>query len=216
MTVSERGRCRPEFEVLSAWLDVATKGLSDRSKARVREEISAHFHDAVEQDKLTGVSEGVAAKHAIESLGSPKAARRALRRTYLTRHQESMLRQYGEPSWFVSIGFGFLSMVLIWQTVIISPRWTEPGWRLRIIAAIGMVLALSILALINPRIYRRGAHRTAFVTGASANFLWWSCVAIAITGRFVAVLWLFALVPLVIRFYAPLVRKLHNPPPQLG
>ena len=216
MTVPESLRCRPEFEVLSAWLEVATKGLSDAAKVRVREEISAHFHDALEQDQLTGVSEEVAAKHALESLGSAKAARRALRRTYLTKHQESMLRQYGEPSHVVSVGFALLSTAIIWETVLLEPRWTQPGWRLRIVAALGMVLALSILALINPRIYRRGAHRTAFVTGACANFLWWSCVAIALTGRLITVLWLAALVPIAIRFYAPLARKLHNRPPQLA
>lgn len=205
-----------EREILSAWLEVATKGLANGSKARVVEEISVHFHDAVERARRSGLDDNAAVACAVEALGSAREARRANRRTYLTKRQESMLRQYGEPSPVVSVGFGFLSAAVIWQAVLISPRWTEPHHPLRVAAAIGMALALIILTRINPRIYRRGSQRTAFVAGVSANFLWWSCVAIAVTGRFATAFWLAALVPVAIASYAPLARKLHDRPPQLA
>lgn len=96
--------------------------------------------------------------------------------------------------------------------MLIEPRWTEPEWPLRITAGIGMVLALSVHTLIDPRIYRRGDHRTAFVTGACASFLWWSCVVIAVTGKLAALWWLPPLALFAIASYTPLVRKIHNHP----
>jgi len=212
MTFADERRHGRELEYLRPWLQVATRGLSDESRERVRTEITAHFHDAVEPGLRAGFTEDSAAAKAVESLGSAKAARRAFRRTYLTRRQEAVLKQYGEPARLVSAGFGLLTTMVIWQAVLIEPRWTEPEWPLRIIAGIGMALALGILALVNPRIYRRGGHRTAFVAGVGANFLWWSCLAVAITGKFATVWWLSPLVLFAIASYTPLVRKLHNQP----
>lgn len=205
---------RPEDGYLSPWLSIATRGLSDESTARVREEITAHFLDAVDGGRRAGLSEDAAGKWAIESLGDPTTARRAFRRTYLSKRQQAVLDQYGKPSRVVSAGFVLLTSIVIWQSVLIEPRWSEPEWPLRIAAALGMAASLVVLTLLNPRMYRRGSHRKAFVAGIVANLLWWSCLLIAVTGQITAAWWLPLAAAATIAYNTPLVRKLRNHPLQ--
>lgn len=113
MSFPDRHPLRLEYARVSSWLATATKGLSDESKARVHDEIIAHFHDALDEGMRAGLTEEQAVEQAVTSLGSPKAARRAFRRTHLTRHQEATLKQYGEPVRLVSAGFGFLTTMVI-------------------------------------------------------------------------------------------------------
>ena len=81
----------PEYKHLFAWLQVATKSLSDESRARIREEITDHFHEAIVEGLRAGLTEDAAAQQAVEGLGNPKAARRAFGRTYLTRWQANIV-----------------------------------------------------------------------------------------------------------------------------
>jgi len=59
-----------EYKYLSRWLSIATKGLSDESKARVHDEVTVHFHDAICERMRLGLSEDIATEQAVERLGS--------------------------------------------------------------------------------------------------------------------------------------------------
>ena len=69
MTFADERRHGRELKYLRPWLQVATRGLSDESQERVRKEITAHFHDAVEPGLRAGFTEDSAAEKAVESLG---------------------------------------------------------------------------------------------------------------------------------------------------
>jgi hypothetical protein len=200
----------PASKYLSAWLQVATKGLCDDAKARIYDEISAHFQDALEQGVRAGLAEDVAGHRAVDSLGSPRNARRAFRRAHLTKSQQATIAQYSAPRRLVSVGFTLMTLVVLWQSVLIRSRWVAPDRGFRVVAAVGMVIALVALVSLVPRWFRHGNPSIAFLAGATANLTWWSCALIALTGTLTSVTWLFPIFALAPVSYAPLVRKLRN------
>jgi hypothetical protein len=84
--------------LLRGWLDTATKWLCDEAHARVSREITDHFVATVENKVATGLARDSAEREALEALGPPRAARRALCRSNITR-QEAQLLQFiqGKP-----------------------------------------------------------------------------------------------------------------------
>ncbi len=78
----------PIHPVLETWLSQATKGLAERVKPRLTEEIAAHYIEAYEEAIGQGLPPGEACGHALLSLGPPHKARRTFRRAYLTAFEE--------------------------------------------------------------------------------------------------------------------------------
>jgi hypothetical protein len=172
MTPPGRPRHWLEYKYLLAWLQVATKGLSDESRARVREEITDHFHQAVDDGLRAGLTEDRAAEQAVTSLGSPKAARRAFRRTYLTRYQAKIVRDLVEPATRVLFLYAYMVAAAAFLTVLF-PRPTGPGWYIRAGMVTLIAVAAVILATAVPRLYRRGQQRAAIALGAGVSGLLW-------------------------------------------
>lgn len=88
---------------LTAWLETATKGLCEDAVERAAGEVTSHYADAVQEAREKGMSEAESSSLALESLGSPKKANRAFKRTYLTqagnRQLEALLRPVSKSWW---------------------------------------------------------------------------------------------------------------------
>ena len=130
MKLPEGPRHWHEYKYLFAWLKVATKGLSDESRARVRQEIADHFHEAIAEGMRAGLTEDRAGEQAVASLGSPKAARRAFRRTYLTRYQTKIVHDLVEPTKRILFLYAYMVSAATVLTVAF-PRREEPEWLIR-------------------------------------------------------------------------------------
>lgn len=59
---------------ITRWLDEATLILCDEAKALVREEVHAHYQDAVNDAVASGMGQREARAHALKTLGHPRAA----------------------------------------------------------------------------------------------------------------------------------------------
>ncbi len=172
MKLPEGLRHWPEYKYLFTWLKVATKGLSDESRARVREEIADHFHEAIVEGMRAGLTEDRAGEQAVASLGSPKAARRAFRRTYLTRYQAKIVHDLVEPTKRILFLYAYMVSAATVITVAF-PRRGEPEWLIRSGMLALMAAAAIIVVSTAPGLYRRGRQRAAVVLGAVATTVIW-------------------------------------------
>jgi hypothetical protein len=216
MTPSQEPRPWLRYKYLSAWLDIATWGLSDDSRARVEDEITAHFHDAIDEGVRAGLAEDLAAERAVESLGSPNAAGRAFHRTYLTRYQAVLVRSLAEPPMIARLLRVYLVVAATFLTVVF-PRSSGPEWYVSAGMTAFMVIAAIVLLRV-PGLYRRGRQRAAIALGAGAEgLLWVMWLAFVVLGsnnlerqRWLLIAGFFWMV--MVGNYMPLLRKLRNQP----
>jgi hypothetical protein len=75
---------------LCAWLGEATKGLPDRIKALVYDELTAHYEDALAEAQLHGAGMAEAHQTALAQLGNARVTCRALRDTHLAHRRYSL------------------------------------------------------------------------------------------------------------------------------
>jgi hypothetical protein len=191
---------------LERWLQVATRGLSDASRARIGDEIAAHVRDAIDS--------GDSPEQAIERLGDATEARRAFRRTNLTRFEENLVKDYrGRPPVWRIVVYGSLLLlglgVALWGPSGVGQRTLAIGIVMLMLAAF-LALAFGVAWL-----YRRGRERAAVFLGAMSDFVMYAGLIVggsyvlgdATTGRtaFFGAIFLTLLV-----LYVPLLRKLRN------
>jgi len=92
-----RFRIHSRIKTLDAWLAAATRGLCDDARERIAEEVASHYEEALNAARAEGLAEDAAIAQAVRSLGSPRKARRRLRREHLTvREARAVLRMQGE------------------------------------------------------------------------------------------------------------------------
>jgi len=84
---------------LDSWLGVATKGICQEGKERIREEISAHYLDALHEGLQQGLPKIEAHIKAMESLGDPRKAAKGFRRNYLTEKEAKWAEGVKRPQW---------------------------------------------------------------------------------------------------------------------
>jgi hypothetical protein len=178
---------------LNRWLAVATKGLSHEARARIREEITDHFHESVDVGLHRGLSERDAVAGAIESLGSPTRARGAFRRTYLTRWQAYWVRRLiaspaprsSETPWMLSSAlrsswhpdevrmsrpWGY-AIFIVMQLLLVE-QFRQPT----VVAISSMTLTLAgygALIYVVPQLARRNRLRDAVALGAVSELAFW-------------------------------------------
>lgn len=200
----------PRFKHLGPWLDVATAGLSDQACARVLEEIGAHFEDAVAAAMQRGLDEGEAAQRAVKALGSPRRARRRLRRTYLTRNQARIVDHLiGSPrATFLLQG---MVTLFVAATILLDTRRTTVDYRLRLALVALMAVACVVRGTAVPRLFRDGRQRTAVALGGLTEFLLWTAFVIAGSSGLTVQLWVVALFfTAIVVSYLPLAAKLED------
>lgn len=103
MTIEEQiASCKQppaEWATIGMWLDLATRGLSEEAKARICQEYTAHFDEAVRVKAEEGFAGYYAECVVLLELGSPYKARRRLRATNLTVSEAYFLRlTEGQPT----------------------------------------------------------------------------------------------------------------------
>jgi len=227
----------PDYQYLNAWLQVATKDLSVESRARIRQEITDHFHEAVAEGLRAGLTEDAAAEQAVEGLGNPKAARRSFRRTHLTPWQANLVRGFvdaPEPA-TTSTALGavlaaqrsrdleesrkrrlFASTMIVLLTaamIALDLRHDTRLWQLRVGIVVLMMVATIVLVSTVPRLFRRGRERAAIALGASAELSLMGGYIIAVMDGDSPGVWLSLLVVYVVvmaALYLPLLRKLST------
>jgi hypothetical protein len=212
----------PEFKYLKPWLDIATKGLSSESKERANDEVAAHFHDAIDAATDAGLPEDGAVQQAIDSLGSPRKARRAFRRAYLTTFEDMNIRPLLAPRRGVmTIGFSLIASFLAWQLVTNNPQKSDFAWFVEAAGVLGIVISLPILQWVVPRLYHKGLERRAIAIAAIAQtLLWFSFIGMQLPlslrlGHGGPQIALMVAVPLMFALcYVPMLRKLSNDPQQ--
>jgi len=77
--------------IFDEWLAIATRGLCDHARERIREELECHYLDAYDALIEDGVSEVDAEAQSVAELGSPKKAQRRFIRMYLTKREDYYL-----------------------------------------------------------------------------------------------------------------------------
>ena len=225
-----------DYRYLNDWLRVATAGLSDDSRARIRDEIGDHFYDAIEEGLGAGLPTEAAAERAVESLGNPRTARRAFRRTYLTHWQAYFVRRFIDtpsprpnsallrslspqtPLWDPNrerLLRPLMCLILVSLTATVVATDHRRGLLHLALLAFMLVAALVNVTVV-PSLARRGRERATIAVGATTEVALWSAfiLAPALSGRMlVARLWIvsgFAL--FTAAAYAPIFRKLSARP----
>lgn len=199
-----------QFKHLKPWTDVATKGLSEDSRARVLEEMTAHFEDAIEAGMRHGLSEEESARRAVEDLGSAWRAQLAFRRTYLTRVQASTLGQLVETPLRSAPVYCLVALSMIAQILLDAhPAATAKAVRFALLGVV--VLSGLIRTVAVPRIFRQGRRRAAVVLGGTSEFLVWTCFIISGRSPAERHLWVVALFVLIFGIgYIPLAIKIER------
>lgn len=201
MTTSRRSREEVDYTLLLEWLQRATEGLSDDARTRIREEITDHFHQALDAGRAAGLNNAAAARNAVEQLGCPEAAYRAFRRTYLSRWQGYLFHRFIEPP----PRFPSSEISVILPTELTShwdPMKRERSLRpllataLTVLAALQLTISGSLSALgigfltlmaatavafrfVVPGLARRGRERDAVALGTIAEVCLWACWLLA-------------------------------------
>lgn len=210
----------PEYKYLKPWLDIATKGLTSDSKARVRDELSAHFDDAVREGIDSGLTKDDAVRRAVESLGPAKKAHRAFRRTYLTTFNDMNLQLLHRRRTIMTVVFTLAAASSMWRLMNVSQKF-EMAWFVQAAAFAGIVIALVAWQWIVPRLYLRGLQRRAVGIAAIAQATLWSCLfgmqlplsrSLGNAGLLIALM--IGVVLLFSLAYLPIVRKLEDHPKQ--
>ncbi len=80
-----------ENDSLRDWLAIATKGLCHQAQVRIVSEIADHFADSMATEQQKGRTLEAAERAAMTALGSPKSARRKLRKANLTQRESRIL-----------------------------------------------------------------------------------------------------------------------------
>jgi hypothetical protein len=215
-----------DYTYLFAWLQVATKGLSDESRARVRQEITDHFHEAIDEGVRAGLTEDASAEQAVEGLGRPQAARRAFRRTYMTHWQANLVRSFTVVPKQASTSLanawvdrrrrvlvGAVMVIGVTALTALDLRNDAREWQIRGGLVVLMMIATIVLATVVPRLFRRGRERVAIALGASAELTLLGAFLMAPAVRPTATLelrlWFLAVfVVVMVATYLPLLRKL--------
>lgn len=78
--------------LLCEWINTATARLCDDAHTRVAREITDHFNASVEGKVVAGLSRDNAEREALAALGPPRAARRVLCRSNLTKQEAQTLQ----------------------------------------------------------------------------------------------------------------------------
>ena len=240
MKPPERLRHWPDYRNLNAWLHVATAGLSEESRVRIREEIADHFHQAIAEGLRAGLTEDAAAERAVEDLGGPEAARRAFRRTYLTNWQAYLVRRFVEvpkpppSSPFLASLTPYVPLsdpdrerrarpfIYVCATLTIAAYATLNHRESQLLIGIVALMAVAtiILAAV-PRIFRTGRECMAIALGALAELAVWGGLVIApgigqlgrATNDLEMLLWLFGVLLFVwAASHVPLLLKLSSRP----
>lgn len=199
MSTSELSLEQVDYTDLLAWLQVATEGLSTDARARVRQEITDHFHQALDDGLHAGLAAHAAAQKAVEDLGSPEAARRAFRRTCLTHWQAYLLRRLIDPpksaisstSLFLPPALPslwdpnrerrarpLLAILLTALTAVATALDPSVSWLNIGLLALMTVAAIALAAAV-PRLVQRSRERSAVVLGATAELSLWGAFLVA-------------------------------------
>lgn len=100
-------QCR--VPTLSDWVDIATRKLTNASKERIWAEIEAHYTQAVEAHRESGLPELDARKTALIQLGDARAAAKSFRKRHLTEREEKTLEaanKAGRSVWNLLVYYG--------------------------------------------------------------------------------------------------------------
>lgn len=158
----------PEYRYLMPWLEVATKGLCDDARTRIREEFRDHFQDALAQQVAAGLDEETAARQAVEGLGSPRRALRDFRRVHLTARQAKLVDAVARRSPMLRRALGFFLLAFCFNPTV-AMLLGVPDWPLRVgLFAVGLTAAF-VLEAAAPKLYRRGHQRFALAASATAE-----------------------------------------------
>ena len=161
------------YPVLRRWLNIASDGLCADARDRVAREVSAHFVDALQDGLANGLDAASARDHAILGLGSPRAARRAYRRTFLTTREEGqveMLLGMGRPGrrQFVSSLCGCLIVALQWCDRSLSTPFVTG-------ATAAVVIHLCTNTVLTPKLVRANPRKWGFILNAvTSTAAWWA------------------------------------------
>lgn len=139
---------------LRCWLDEATAGLPEPTRARVDAEVTAHFEELRSAALMRGLPEIDALFEALNTLGSAKRARKGFHRAYWTLQDEEMLARW-------MVGFdrvyrrGWPVRLALWMTVyvagmtyffweIATPMLSGP---VMVMAGLSAILGFGIIAM---------------------------------------------------------------------
>lgn len=87
----------PQYE-LTAWIVLATDGLVAPARERIKQEIEAHYADAVARHMTEGLPRATAEAQALDELGDINVAAKGFRKRYLTEKEEAWLQEM-ETGW---------------------------------------------------------------------------------------------------------------------
>lgn len=82
------------FVERDTWLGIATHGLCDDAKGRIREEIEARYQESVRQAIEEALGPDEAHRAVMDALGDPRKVGRTFRRTLLTRRETEFLEGF--------------------------------------------------------------------------------------------------------------------------
>jgi len=200
---------------LEAWLEIATHGLCDEARRRIRSEISDHYESALEAATVSGIPTRAAEDSALSTLGDPAEAGRSLRRTNLTRFQAALVRDHrGRPSRGVLV----LHLAILASGVGSVVAFAEP-WAHPVVGSLALVLmaaATAVMHLVAPRSYERGHVKTAVLASALAHWAFYAAICVGLpfstgvaTSPFAAAFYGVILL-LLLALYVPLIGKLRG------
>lgn len=132
---------------LDFWLAKATEGLCAKARERVRDEMSAHYQDALAAERNNGRTEDEAAEYAIYDLGDPVVAHRKLQSVYPTIRETRIITGWnGKPS-FISMILNAAMSALLLFVMISSTQQNLPQYHYLLLGAMGFAIALNLLSL---------------------------------------------------------------------
>jgi hypothetical protein len=146
---------------LDLWLGLATKGISRQGKERIRDEISAHYEDALHEGLQQGLTKIEAHIAAMESLGDARKAARGFRRNYLTEKETKWAEDEKRPQW--GSLWGILALTsFCWLGLGFSAFGNSLAMLSLVAFAAYLILFVLVMLRVVPRAARSGQFRTCY------------------------------------------------------
>jgi len=157
---------RPPPQNLTEWLESATWELVPSARARIAEEIEAHYVESVSSQLARGRAESEARAMALADLGDVNAAAVRFRHEYLTNGE------FGQPNRVFRTNPARGSLLNLYLLLPINADFLRPGvregvalpdWRFFITSSFALGLSLVVIAL-NFRIYTLSRRKNSLTT----------------------------------------------------
>lgn len=161
----------------AAWLEIATDGLADEARQRVSREIVDHVTESAAERRAAGAGADEALAAAVDALGDPVRARRALRRANLRRSEAKIVGSLAKPvpRWILALHLVAIPLFVLFTLPHVD---TTRDQIVFLLSNLGIVAGIAARFSLARWLARKGRLRAALIADVFGPWLFYASLVI--------------------------------------